>query len=154
MKIFSPEGQPNRLTPRPGPLPVEGRGRTNGNVLMVAIFTAAIVSALLIGCLSLVNSQNVAMERSQAWNECIPVIEAGIEEAMAHLNNRVDTNITSDFWVLQNGLYTQKRTVGSGFYSVGINITNVLKPVIVCTGYVALSAAAGTAQTPAFSAAA
>src|SRR2546425_11965567 len=120
--------------------------RVAGSFLMVAIFMVALICAIIIGSLALVQCQQVATARSQAWNECIPVIEAGIEEAMAHLNNRADTNITSDFWVLQSGLYTQTRTVGSGFYFVGINITNVLKPVIVCTGYEALSAAAGKAQ--------
>src|SRR5678815_2011514 len=83
------------------PVPSISRGvpaGTRGNFLMVAVFTLAIAGALVIGCLSVVHSQNVNIARSQAWNECIPVIEAGIEEAMAHLNNHADTNLTSDNW--------------------------------------------------------
>src|SRR5262245_52330687 len=115
--------------------PTKAARRTEaGNFLMVALFTVGLIAALVIGCLSLVGSQNVATARSQAWNQCIPVIEAGIEEAMAHLNNRFDTNLTSDNWVLQNGLYTQKRSIGDGYYVVGISMTNFLKPVILCTG--------------------
>jgi hypothetical protein len=121
-----------------------------GTVLMVAVFTLAIVGAMVVGCLTLVQSQNVDIARSQAWNECVPVIEAGIEEAMAHLNNPLDTNITSDNWTLVDGRYTQSGSVGEGFYDVGIIYTNPLVPIIVCTGYVALPAAASKAQSPVF----
>jgi hypothetical protein len=128
-------------------------GNVAGNILMVAVFTLAIVGALVVGCLTLVQSQNVDIARSQTWNECIPVIEAGIEEALAHLNNPADTNITSDNWILVNGRYTRSGEIGQGYYDVGIIYTNPLRPIIVCTGYVELPAAAATAQSPTFAAA-
>src|SRR5262245_26621641 len=96
------------------------KGRKDGNILMVSIFTLAIVGALVVGCLTLVHTQNVANARSQSWHECIPVLEAGIEEAMAHLNNPLDTNITSDNWVLQGDQYVQSGKLGENYYDVGI----------------------------------
>jgi hypothetical protein len=103
-----------------------------------------------------VRSQTVSIARSQAWNACIPVIEAGIEDAMGHLNNPTDTNILSDGWALSSGNYVQQRQLGDSFYSVSITLTNPLKPLIVCTGYVPipLSSASTTVGAVAFPSAA
>jgi len=124
-----------------------------GNLLMVALIVMGVIGVLVIGCLSVARTQNVAVTRSQSWNACIPIIEAGVEEALAHLNNHSDTNITSDGWALVNGFYSQApRYIGSDYYTVGIQITNPLRPMIVCTGYVALAAGASGATPTAFAA--
>jgi hypothetical protein len=104
---------------------------------MVALFVGMAVGIVLASCLTLVNSQNQAVARSQAWNACIPVIEAGIEEAMAQLNNEKEKSF--DVGWTQNGqVYSRYRPMGDGFYLANITLTNRVQPVIVCTGYVRL----------------
>jgi hypothetical protein len=105
---------------------------------MVTLFTVLGIGMVLFFCLNLVRSQNVCTMRSQTWNACLPIVEAGIEDAMAHLNNPLDTNITSDGWALVNGTYQQQRQLGNCFYSVNITMTNAMQPVIISTGYVPL----------------
>jgi hypothetical protein len=111
-----------------------------GNVLLVTLSVIAVIGIALVVSLSLAQKQNYYIVRSQAWNACIPVIEAGIEEAMAHLNNNKETNLTANGWALSNGLYTKSRQLGESYYSVSIQLTNILEPTIVCTGYVRLPA--------------
>ena len=61
------------------------RANRAGSILMVTVWLSFIIGIALVACLSLVNSQSQSVARSQVWNTCIPVVEAGIEEAMAHL---------------------------------------------------------------------
>ena len=110
----------------------------SGKILMVALFVGAAVGVVVASCLTLVNSQNQAVARSQAWNACIPVIEAGIEEAMAHLNNEKETSLAVNFWEQNGSVYSKYRPMGDGFYLANITLTNRVAPVIVCTGYVRL----------------
>jgi hypothetical protein len=115
------------------------RAERHGKILMVALFVGAAVGIVLASCLTLVNSQNQAVARSQAWNACIPVIEAGIEEAMAHLNNEKETSWAVNGWTQNGSVYSRPpRTMGDGFYLANIILTNRVQPVIVCTGYVRL----------------
>ena len=115
-----------------------------GNILLVTLSIIAVIGIALVVALSLAQKQNYYVVRSQAWNACIPVIEAGIEEAMAHLNNNKDTNLTANGWTLSGGRYSRPpRQFGESYYVVGIEFTNVLEPVIVCTGYVRLPVLVG-----------
>src|SRR5437667_8333675 len=91
--------------------------RSRAHVLLLTVFTVMAIGLVLVACLGLVRSQNVYVSRAQAWHSCIPVIEAGIEEAMAHLNNPLDTNMLSDGWVLSNATYQQQRKLGENCYS-------------------------------------
>lgn len=121
----------------------------SGKILMVAVFIGAVVGIVLASCLTLVNSQNQAVARSQAWNACVPVIEAGIEEALAHLNNEKETTWAVNGWVQNGSVYSRPpRTMGDGFYLVNIILTNVVQPVIVCTGYVRLPVLYASAHLP------
>src|SRR5206468_36746 len=58
----------------------------HGNVLLVGLFTAMVVGLALVSYLSLTSNHQLATSRSQAWNAAMPLVEAGIEEALAHLN--------------------------------------------------------------------
>ncbi len=103
---------------------------------MLTVCLSFIIGIVLVSCLSLVKSQNQAVARSQAWNVCMPIIEAGIEEAMAHLNNRKETTYAINGWAQDGSVYYRQRTLGDSFYAVAITLTNPFQPVIVCTGYV------------------
>ena len=62
----------------------------SGSILVVTIITSALIGSVLCSYLVLVSSRNQGTMRSLAWNTAIPVLEAGIEEALTHLT--VDTN--------------------------------------------------------------
>jgi hypothetical protein len=124
-----------------------------GNALMITLAVAACVGIVLAACLSLVNSQNMSVARSQAWNACMPVIEAGVEEAMAHLNNTKETSYNVNGWTQNGVFYSRSRTIGDGFYDVSILLSNILQPTIVCTGYYRAPALVAQAQGPMMAAA-
>ncbi|MGH8245424.1 MAG: DUF7305 domain-containing protein, partial [Gammaproteobacteria bacterium] len=108
---------------------------------MVALFVAGVIGIVLVSALTLIKSQNQSVARSQAWNHCIPVIEAGIEEALAHLNNPRETSLAVNGWTQNGSIYSNSgKTGGDSFFDVFIINTNPLMPVIVCTGYVRLAA--------------
>src|ERR1051325_8719744 len=112
------------------------RRNQRGSILLLTVCLSFIIGIVLVSCLSLVKSQNQAVARSQAWNICMPIIEAGIEEAMAHLNNQKETTYAVNGWVQNGFVYSRQRFLGDSFYSVAITLTNPFQPVIVCTGYV------------------
>src|SRR5205085_2612554 len=60
--------------------------RHRGSAYMTIIITMIIVGAMLVAYLKMVSVQNQFTMRSQAWNRTVPVLEAGVEEALAHLN--------------------------------------------------------------------
>lgn len=120
--------------------PVSPSRLQQGNTLLVTVVVTAIIGLMLLAYLSLVQFQNTTNVRSQAWNSAIPVVEAGIEEALAHLNTRAVTNgsLACDGWVESGGTYTMTRTLGDSFYSV--TITNYVagttnRPIIESKGY-------------------
>lgn len=124
-----------------------------GNTLLVTVVITAILGLTLFAYLSLVQFQNRTNARSQVWNSAMPVVEAGLEEAFAHLNNRGLTNgpLDGDGWVESGGAYTMNRKLGDNFYSVTISnyvagTTN--RPIIVSKGYVVRPAAIASRQGP------
>ena len=65
------------------PLP-RSHARLQGNTLAATLCATVIVGLALICYLRLATNQNQLIVRSQVWNNCMPVVEAGIEEALAH----------------------------------------------------------------------
>src|SRR6266542_5578708 len=63
-----------------------------GNTYLTVFWITAILGLMLGGFLKMVANQNAFTMRSQAWNQSIVVVEAGIEEALAHLNKNGTTN--------------------------------------------------------------
>ena len=64
----------------------------DGGVLLVTLLICVILGTLIGSYLSLIQNQHLSVARAQAWNSALVVAEAGIEEAMAHLNSGVTTN--------------------------------------------------------------
>jgi hypothetical protein len=110
------------------------RHNCEGSTLLVTVVITAIVGVTLASFLGLVSSQNVSVMRSLAWNTAVGVAEAGIEEAMAHLN-RNGTNRTADSWTVVGTNVVKERTIGADRYRVSIPIA-MDPPVITSEGYV------------------
>src|ERR1041384_7325943 len=89
---------------------------SQGSVLLVTLLTSVIIGIGLASYLTLVSSQNYSTMRSLAWNTATPLAEAGIEEALTHLND--DSNLTANYWTSQliNGktVYKKRRDFGTG----------------------------------------
>jgi len=97
--------------------------RQQGNTLLMTLCITGLIGFLLATYLTLVSSQNGANARSQSWNSAMPIVEAGIEEALAHLNTpRGLTNGPLDVydWNLNGGIYTVTRNLGDSRYTVSI----------------------------------
>jgi hypothetical protein len=106
--------------------------RQRGSALMVTLLVGSVIAIMLGAYLSLVQYQNRAVLRAEAWNYEIPLAEAGIEEALTQLYcNR--TNWAGDGWTLVNNAYTKERTLPNGRYVVAIS--NVIPPVVYSQGY-------------------
>ncbi|MDB6031711.1 MAG: hypothetical protein JWM16_2049 [Verrucomicrobiales bacterium] len=114
----------------------------SGSAILMVVVITALAAIVLAAYLGLVSRQNYSTVRSQAWNSTIPVIEAGIEDAMAHLNAHGSTNLNCDDWRPVGGLYVMRRDVGDNYYVV--TISNFVagasnnNPMIDSRGYVSM----------------
>ncbi len=115
--------------------------RNQGNTLVLTVIIVALTGLMLASYLKMVKSQNYNTVRSQAWNSAVPVIEAGLEDALTHMN--IHTNaLDIDGWSKANGIYYIQRNVAEGFYFVTIsnwnpNTTNNV-PIVESRGYVTM----------------
>lgn len=104
-----------------------------GGVLVTTLVVCVLVGLMLMAYLSMLSNQHKLSQRSQVWNNCIPMCEAGVEEALAHLNH---VNTTSNFaingWVFDNGAYRKERALNGGVNRMSINTNN--PPVITVSG--------------------
>ena len=125
-----------------------------GNTIFLALVMTALVGLVLACYLNLVHSQNYSTMRSQAWNSSIPIVEAGLEEALSHLNTHGSTNLLCDGWTFTFGKYVMQRSIGSNYYVVSITnfvsgATN-LAPVIESRGFVVLPVLTASGAGPVF----
>jgi hypothetical protein len=128
-----------------------------GKTLFVVIVVTSLLAVLLAAYLTLLGNVNSATVRSQGWNQTVPVVEAGLEDALTHLNVHGLTNLACDGWTLVSGttnMFKIQRTLGDSVYLVVISnwvagVTNgaTNKPTIESRGYVAQSGLA-SAPTP------
>ncbi len=112
--------------------------RPRGIVLVVTLATIFIIAMILTSYLTLANQINASVARSQRWNQAIPVLESGLEEALTQLHY-AGTNIsllTSNSWTHgTDGLYHKARAFSDGSY-FNASIQSAINPVIISTGFV------------------
>ncbi|MBI5387052.1 MAG: hypothetical protein HZA90_20465 [Verrucomicrobia bacterium] len=121
------------MTPRLAP-----RRFLRGNTYLTIIWIAMLSGLILAAYLTMVSTQNSFSMRSQAWNRCIAVSEAGIEEALSHLykNGVTNGNLYEDGWWNLGGQYYKRRCIDDCLYEV--TISPEANPVILSRGYVPL----------------
>ncbi len=99
--------------------------RQRASVLVITVVFCGLIGVVLVAYLSMVSGQQKASHRSQVWNTCIPLCEAGVEEAMAHLNySGTTSNFAINGWVLDAGAYRKQRTLNDGTIKMAINTGN------------------------------
>ena len=110
-----------------------------GSVLIVTLITCGVIATVLASYLLLLSSRYNLTARSMAWNATMPVLEAGIEEAMTHL--QYDTNSPgANGW--EAGTYggqtvnTKTRHFAGGSYAL-VNIADAGSdnPTIYSSGF-------------------
>jgi len=124
-----------------------------GSVLLVALLTAWVIGIALVSYLTLIANQNRSTYRSLSWNTCIPVLEAGIEEALTQIHYAGNTaNFGANQWTYNatDGRHHKTRTLTNSegsYYDVSIQPTDPRGephgPVIFSTGYVPAPADTG-----------
>jgi hypothetical protein len=106
----------------------------------MAVIMCALIGTVLGSYLLLINNRNQATMRAMAWNAAIPVLEAGIEEALTHINDD-KSSPGANSWVSDTvqgkPVYWKIRTLpdGSYFAVTNFNVTTP-NPVIDSAGYV------------------
>lgn len=105
-----------------------------GSILIVVVVLTALMGITLASYLHMVSNQNLSIMRSMAWNEAVAISEAGIEEAMAHLN-RNRTNRVRDGWVLEGTNVVKEKIIHGQKYKTYID-AYADRPAIVSEGWV------------------
>jgi hypothetical protein len=132
--------------------------QNQGNVLLVTLVITGVLGLTLASYLTMIASQNRSVVRSQTWNSSIPLAEAGIEEAIVHLNKNCLWNpITSapvnwyaDGWESVEDGIEMTRHLGENYYIVRISTNapySTNSPGIFSKGYVPASMANNSSST-------
>src|SRR2546422_10671948 len=112
--------------------------RERGSVLLVTLLVPTIIGITLASYLIMAQAQNVSVARSQVWNSAIALTEAGIEDAMAHLNsdNGISGVFAANGWSQQaDGSYAVTRSVDDAHYTSAITFPAGSFPVVISQGY-------------------
>ncbi len=127
------------------------RRRVRGLTYATVVVAMITIGTLLAAYLKLVAVQNQLVTRSQTWNRSVPILESGIEEAIAHLNKNgsPDAGVVNlaalanptDGWtaVSPNGPWHKLGWMGGDYYRVCISAwdgTTTQCPTITSTGWV------------------
>jgi hypothetical protein len=129
--------------------------RRQGFTYLTTVVTLIVVGIMLGAYLKMVSVQNQLTVRSQTWNRSIPILEAGIDEAIAHLNKNgapddagvVDLAKISNFtdgWINDGapaltGPWHKSGVIDGDIYWVAISSwdgSTTRFPTISSTGYV------------------
>ena len=111
----------------------------SGTVLMTTVVILGLVTLVVAALLTIVQRQNNFTARSMTWCSEIPLAEAGIEEAMAHLGNR-PKNFATDGWKMSGSNCVKTRyftntpgTIADGYFYATIFTSR--PPRIVSIGF-------------------
>jgi hypothetical protein len=111
----------------------KGRKSEMGSALLVTLIISAILGVALASYFKMVEAQNRLIVESQYWNYAIPLAEAGIEEALTHLNTVGDASREANGWTAATNQFTLSRSLDTGRYTVYMD--NEVQPTVIATGY-------------------
>ena len=127
---------------------VQSHAARKGFTYATVVVTMIVIGTMLAAYLKMVAVQNQSTVRSQAWNRTVPVLEAGVEEALAHLNHNASPDSAGVFLTTGLGSDGWANTIDGGWYKIGeldgdYYYTKITKfvggtyyPFIQSTGYV------------------
>ena len=91
-----------------------------GSALIIVMMISGILVAALGTYLTLVSNENQSVIRSLGWNNSLSLAEAGVEEALSHLNSNL-YNYNTDGWTQSGTNYSKQRTMGNDQYAVTVS---------------------------------
>ena len=109
--------------------------KSQGSILLITLLTAWVIGIALVSYLTLVANQNRTTYHSLSWNSCVPVMEAGVEEALTQIYYNDITHLGNNQWTYSDGLYHKTSALGDAGSRYDVTIQPVDPPVIVSTGY-------------------
>lgn len=106
-----------------------------GYILMMTIIFVLLVGITLGSYLLLVRQEDQTVVRAQRWNNALAMAEAGVDEALAQMNDS-SNNFAANGWIYTNGIYSlpAARVLADGSYTVKIDTSGAV-PRIYSTGY-------------------
>lgn len=114
--------------------------RHQGSILVVMMVISAVIGLTLISVMTWAQQEHQSTIRSKAWNAALPLAEAGVEEALAHL--AFTNNMRSSGWALEGSRITKTRSLGSDHFKATIETNLQAKGVhqldIISRGFVKL----------------
>jgi hypothetical protein len=105
---------------------------TRASALLTTLLMALLIGIVVSTYITMVSGNQQAVARSEAWNASLTVAEAGVEEALAHLNRNFPTNLLASGWSLDGLTLKRNRPFDDGSYNVNISIS--LAPVVTSKG--------------------
>lgn len=115
--------------------------REQASVLMTGLIISLAVGITLASYLVLVSNRYRMTVRSMDWNKAMPVLEAGIEEALTHAHDDF-SNLTLNGWVAGSlsgqPVFSKFRTNSDGSYFWAAIVTNgyFTNPIVYSSGFV------------------
>jgi len=107
------------------------RSGASGATMIISLFICTLLAISIAGYLSLTEHQYRMSMRSQEWNVSMAVVEAGVEEALEHINTN-PTNLATCGWTASGNCYSLSRTLGPGAaYEVTIDNSDPYQPEIL-----------------------
>src|SRR5437588_8157628 len=103
-----------------------------GNTLLVVMMITGLIVAAMGTYLTLTSQEHRIVRRSLCWNAALPMAEAGIEDALTHLNKNTN-DWTADGWTTN---HTKQRALSDGFYNVNFSGNPGNLVTIISTGSV------------------
>src|SRR6187200_1671279 len=90
--------------------PVRGRRRDQGHIIVLTLVASLVLGVVLVSVISLSSSEGQMTGRSESWNSAMPVVEAGIEEALTQLHY-APSNRSANGWTFVDDQYVKKRAI-------------------------------------------
>src|SRR5215467_46570 len=106
--------------------------KDKASILLVTLGICIILGLLMGSCLCLIKTQHFSVVRARAWNSALVVAEAGVEEAMAQLN---DTNLIKLGLETAQGFNANKWLPPDTAHPSGYWKTNILTDGVTTNGW-------------------
>lgn len=118
----------------------ELKKKEQGSVLIWGLVVGGVAGITLASYLTLISNRYAMTSRSMDWNQAMPVLEAGIEEGMTHVqddNGYPAANGWTQGTVNGQTVYTKQRSFSDGsYYYVTIYNETETNPIIYSSGFV------------------
>ena len=111
------------------------RSAERGTILVVCLCSMLVIGLALLTFLQLGKNQNQLVFRAQVWNACMPLAEAGLEDALNHCGWNSSNWISSGWSLSSSNTVYRSNTLSTadGWYSVSIATNGLVTNTVTIT---------------------